>query len=344
VDPRTRRSGGLGRRACAGLAAAALAGTVAGCGSDGHSNDRPASSPSVASTQPLTGLPLTPGSAAATRPALFVKIENAPEARPQTGLDKADVVYEAIAEGGITRFAAIFQGTDPGDLGPVRSVRPQDPDIAAPLHGIAAFSGGVTPIVNDLSTVAQDLSADMSVAASAYHRTTDRVAPHNLYATASKLWALAKAPYNVAPGPLFTYGAMPAGATPASSVDVPMSAVADVRWAWDGSAWRRSQGGVAFTVTGNGRIGPANVILQYVQIASAGYEDVAGTPVPSTVVIGSGKAQVLRGGKVITGTWTKSGRFDVTHFTTAGGQPLSLQPGRTWVELVPNTATVTVTP
>jgi Protein of unknown function (DUF3048) C-terminal domain/Protein of unknown function (DUF3048) N-terminal domain len=226
----------------------------------------------------------------------------------------------------------------------VRSVRPQDPDIAAPLHAVAAFSGGVTPIVNDLSTVAQDLSADTSLGASAYHRTTGRVAPHNLYATASKLWALAAAPYNAAPEPLFGYGAMPAGATPASAVDVPMSSVADIRWTWDGKAWRRSQGGVPFTVTGSGQIGPANVILQYVQIASAGYQDVAGTPVPATVMIGTGKAQLLRGGKVITGTWVKAGRFDVTHFTTADGQALSLQPGRTWVELVPNTATVTVTP
>ena len=289
-------------------------------------------------------MPLPAGSAAAQRPALFVKIENAPDARPQTGLDKADVVYEAIAEGGITRFAAIFQSTDPGDLGPVRSVRPQDPDLAAPLHGIAAFSGGVAPIVNDLSTVAQDLSADTNVAASAYHRTTDRVAPHNLYATASRLWALAAAPFNVAPTPLFQYGALPAGATPALAVDVPLSGVADVRWTWDGKAWRRSQGGVAFTVTGSGQIGPANVIVQYVQIASAGYQDVAGTPVPATVVIGTGKVQVLRGGKIITGTWSKAGRFDVTHFTTADGRPLTLQPGRTWVELVPNTATVTVTP
>ena len=99
-----------------------------------------------------------------------------------------------------------------------------------------------------------------------------------------------------------------------------------------------------FTVTGSGRIGPANVILQYVQIASAGYQDVAGTPVPSTVVIGTGKAQLLRDGKVITGTWSKAGRFDVTQFTTTDGQPLALQPGRHWVELVPNTASVTVTP
>ena len=226
----------------------------------------------------------------------------------------------------------------------MRSVRPQDPDIAAPLHGIAASSGGVTPIVNDLSSVAQNLSADTSVAASAYHRTSDRSAPHNLYATASKLWALAAPPYDSAPKPLFEYGALPAGATPASAADVPLSGVADVRWTWDGKAWRRSQDGVPFTVTGSGRIGPANVILQYVQIVSAGYQDVAGTPVPKAVVIGTGKAQLLRDGKVITGTWSKPSRFDVTQFTTADGQPLALRPGQTWVELVPNTASVTLTP
>jgi hypothetical protein len=344
VETRARR-----RRCLAGCGvAAAGAAFLAGCGGGSHSNDRPATSPSpsptTAATQPLTGLPLAPGSGAATRPALFVKIENAPQARPQTGLDKADIVYEAIAEGGITRFAAIFQSTDPGDLGPVRSVRPQDPDIAAPLRGIAAYSGGVTPIVNDLSTVAQNLSADASAAASAYHRTSDRSAPHNLYATASKLWALAAPPYDSPPKPLFDYGAMPSGATPASSADVPLSGVADVKWTWDGKAWRRSQDGAPFTVTGAGRIGPVNVILQFVHIASAGYQDVAGTPVPTSVVIGRGNVELLRGGKVVTGTWSKPGRFDVTQFTTEGGRPMTLQPGHTWVELVPDTANVSVTP
>ena len=102
------------------------------------------------------------------------------------------MVYEAVAEGGITRFAAIFQSTDPGNVGPVRSVRPQDPDLAAPLHGLAAFSGGVAPIVSDISTVTQNLSGDSGAGATAYHRSSDRAAPHNLYATARLLWAAAE--------------------------------------------------------------------------------------------------------------------------------------------------------
>jgi hypothetical protein len=86
------------------------------------------------------------------------------------------------------------------------------------------------------------------------------------------------------------------------------------------------------------------VILQYVRIASAGYTDVAGTPVPASVVVGSGKAQLLRDGKVITGTWVKAGRQDVTHFLDSAGKPMELHAGRTWVELVPDTAIVTLTP
>jgi hypothetical protein len=254
------------------------------------------------------------------------------------------VVYEAVAEGGITRFAAVFQATDPGDVGPVRSVRPQDADIAAPLHGIAAFSGGVKPIVSDLGAVAQNLSADTADGAPAYHRSTDRAAPHNLYASAGKLWAAALFPNDAPPPSLFHYGSIAAGAAPAGAVAVPLSGVAQVRWTWEAGAWRRSEDGQPFAVTGGGRIGPANVVIQYVQIADAGYRDVAGNPVPATVVIGSGRVQVLRDGKVIGGNWSKASRSAVTQFTTAAGQPLALHPGRTWVELLPVGATVTVTP
>lgn len=284
------------------------------------------------------------GQTVAQRPALFAKIENAPQARPQTGLDKADVVYEAIAEGGITRFAAIFQSIDPGDIGPMRSVRPQDPDLAAPLHGIAAFSGGVAPIVADLSTVAQNLSADVPAGAPAYHRSADRAAPHNLYATASKLWAAAEIPYDSPPQPLFHYGAINSGATPAGSVVVPMSPSNIVTWKWSAGVWQRSQDGQPFTVTGTGKIAPANVIIQSVKIVSAGYTDVAGTPVPSTDLIGTGAAFLLRDGKAVRGTWSKESRSAVTQFTTEDGQSMLLHPGATWVELLPDTASAAISP
>jgi hypothetical protein len=261
-------------------------------------------------------------------------------------LDKADVVYEAIAEGGITRFAAVFQSTDPGEIGPMRSVRPQDPDLAAPLHGIAGFSGGVAPIVADLATVAQDLSSDSSAGGAAYTRQPGRVAPHNLYADAGKLWDVATAPYDQPPPPLFRYGAGSLGAQPARSADVVMSPSADVTWTYDAAAhvYRRSQDGVPFAVTGGGRIGPANVLLMTVEIADAGYKDVAGASVPTSVVIGSGRVQLLRDGTTIAGTWSRAQRADGTTLRTDDGSDMLLRPGRTWVELVPDGAKITISP
>jgi len=93
------------------------------------------------SNAPLTGL-VDPSGSALTRSALTVKIENTPEALPQWGVDQADVVYEEIVNGGITRLAAIFNSQAPTKVGPVRSVRPTDTQVVWPLGGIFAYSGG----------------------------------------------------------------------------------------------------------------------------------------------------------------------------------------------------------
>src|SRR5665213_1325030 len=103
-------------------------------------------------TAPLSGLP-DPGGAALLRPALTVKIEDTPQALPQWGVDQADVVYEEIVNGGITRLAAIFNSQAPAKVGPVRSVRPTDTQVVWPLGGIFAFSGGAPYAVASISTV-----------------------------------------------------------------------------------------------------------------------------------------------------------------------------------------------
>ena len=88
------------------------------------------------------------GRGGARRPALAVKIENSVDARPQSGLNAADVVWEEVVEGGITRFVAVYHSTLPPEIGPIRSVRPMDAAIAGPLHGLFAFSGGQGPFVD----------------------------------------------------------------------------------------------------------------------------------------------------------------------------------------------------
>jgi len=139
---------------------------------------------------PLTGLPVADG-AAGSRPSVAVKIDNAPEARPQSGLDVADVVYEEVVEGGVTRFIAVFHSTAPGLAGPVRSVRPMDPDILAAYRGLVAYSGGIPAFVSLLRKApVQDVNVD--VATDAYSWDKKRSAPHNEYVSPEKLWPKAK--------------------------------------------------------------------------------------------------------------------------------------------------------
>ena len=96
----------------------------------------------------LTGLP-DPTAVTKRRSALTIKIDNTPEAHPQYGINEADVVYEEIVEGGITRLAAIFNSNLPTKVGPVRSVRRTDREIVFPIGGIFAFSGGAQYAISE---------------------------------------------------------------------------------------------------------------------------------------------------------------------------------------------------
>jgi len=298
-----------------------------------------------ASEHPLTGLPMAANDPAARRPALFVKVDNAFEARPQTGIEKADIVYEELVEAGITRFAAIFQSTDLGEVGPVRSVRPVDPALAAPLHGVAVFSGGIPAFVSQLAAVAQNLSAEQIGERPPYRRSRDRTAPHNLYVGAGGLWKLAQPPYNTPPAPVFAYGSLPSSGTkPAASAKMSFDSHNTIAWRWDGSVWRRSQNGRPFAVTGSASIGPANVLVQVVQVRPTQYVDVVGNSVTESVVTGTGSGVLLRNGTATDVTWSKPDQDSATSLTEASGNEVTLAPGSTWVELVPAGQPVTVTP
>src|SRR3954447_16832388 len=137
------------------FAGALLLAVTAACGgggnkaAKGHALDTPdptTTTAVISGTYPLTGMPAVVR-ANATRRAVTVKIDNNSEARPQAGIDKADVVYEEFTEG-ITRFVVVFQSSDAPMVGPVRSVRPADPNVIKPLGGPLAFSGGSPAVVD----------------------------------------------------------------------------------------------------------------------------------------------------------------------------------------------------
>ncbi|MGH9022342.1 MAG: DUF3048 domain-containing protein, partial [Acidimicrobiia bacterium] len=157
----------------------------------------------AAPVAPLTGLP-DPSGAVTSRPALSMKIDNAPRARPQAGLEQADVVFEEVVEGGSTRFIAVFHSKDAGEVGPVRSVRPMDPQILAPLKGLFGYSGGIPAFISLLhDSPVSDVGFDRVTAA--YRAERARPRPHNLFGSLAALWAKAEGAAAAPPDPLFTY-------------------------------------------------------------------------------------------------------------------------------------------
>lgn len=285
---------------------------------------------------PLTGEEIDPADEGAlTRPALGIKIDNAPQARPQLGIDLADVVFEELVEGGVTRFLAIFQSSDPGEAGPVRSGRDVDADLFPPFDGVLAISGAAAPTYSVLFAAGLTVFEE-GQAGGAIYRVADRPAPHNLNAIAQRLWDSAPdSPPARVPWPID--GATPPAGTPIRNVRVAMSDEYSHSWAWrpDDGVFERGQNGTRHVAADGEQIAAANVVYATVQIGSGGGVDVSGAATVSIDLISSGPAAFLRDGQIFEGTWRKTSRDRHLEFFSSAGAPFALAPGRTWIELLP---------
>ena len=288
---------------------------------------------------PESGLP-DPTGESLTRPALWVKIENTPEARPQQGLSQADVVFEQVTEGGITRFIGLFNSQIPDVIGPIRSTRAMDSDVAGPLGGVFAYSGGIPQSVA-LITHAPVAAVDETTAKAAMFRDRSKRAPHNLYGRGSDL--LQFGPSQPVPPPAL-FGYLPAGQAfagdPVASFTVELDRPYAPTYSWDpaANAWSRAIGPDPFVDESGRQIAPTNVVVQFVPCC-------LDVPEGGTyITVGSGEAWVFSGGRVVRGTWSRDDPSHVTKFVDANNQPIRLTPGRTWVEFVPNGENVDVTP
>jgi hypothetical protein len=295
---------------------------------------------------PLTGLP-APGGKVPQRPALAFKVDNYPAARPQSGLEDADVVFEEPVEGGITRFVAVFQCQGPNLVGPIRSARAIDVPILDQLSKpLLVHAGGIIPVINLLN--AGDLvNEDVFTHASIVQHPSGRYAPYDTYASAAAAWALD--PFDTTPpAPLYTYSTtLPAG-TPVSSLHIPFAGTNTNTWNWSpfNSSWLLSIGGVPANVADGGtRIGVANIVVQTVHITYGPWlENSEGGLEVQAQLTGSGPLAVFRNGEEITGTWQRAALTDTTSLVATNGSTIALDPGKTWVELVPSTIPVTTTP
>ena len=290
-----------------------------------------------AATCPLTG-EVVPGGKVPARPALAIKVENHPEARPQAALNDADIVVEEPVEGGYTRFIAIYQCDDAERVGPVRSGRTTDPDYLRQLGpAVFGYAGGVNAVKQEVPAVGL-VDVNYIIAAYAYSRDEARAAPHDLYTTTQALWRAAGSSTG-APGPLFSYAASWDGkARKVSAVHLPYSWVSDVVWTWDRGrrAWLRSHGDEPHLLEEGDQVSADSVVIQVVTVTDGDIIDPAGNPSPEVELTGSGKAYVLRDGEVIVGRWERATLDDVTRFFTKDGVEMMLSPGRTWVQLLPS--------
>lgn len=333
------------REALAMLGGAAL---LAACGGKAKAPPEPAATPTTLppaptttaarpAVFPLTGLPIDP--ARAGRPAITVKIDNAPAARPQSGMDAADVVYEEVVEGGVVRFAVVFQSNDAGSIGPVRSVRAEDAVLVTPLGGYFVYSGG-NDVFNAVIQKAPVGLVTEDAMPAFFNRRRDRRSPYNLYTSTATIYGNPQKRTEVPP-PFFSYRAadqpLGGGATPSREVDVTMGERTTIRWGYDdaSSRWLRTTNGTAHVLDGGARLAFPNVLIQFCRYQNTSVIDASGTISPEAVLMGDGEVWLLSGPALAKGRWSKPDVGAVTRYVDGTGQPMLLKPGPTWVVLAP---------
>jgi hypothetical protein len=279
------------------------------------------------------------------RRVLAVKIDNHNLARPQSGIQTADAVYELMVEG-ITRFILLFQQSDTTYVGPIRSTRPTDGELLDPLDATFAISGGQAWVREGVMAHGVHIIGDTRPA---MFRVDSRSAPHNLYGDTTLLRAEAdrrEYPDDPPLVPLWSFGALPAG-SPATVIDVDFGPGDLVTWTYDGTSYLRSSGEDPFDWEDeNGETGQVSVDVLVVMMAEAytATPPGSGRPVPAMHTVGSGQAMVFAGGQVVEGTWSRDSAEVPFTLTTADGAPITVPPGREWISIVPDTRQVEFTP
>nr|WP_306511343.1 DUF3048 domain-containing protein [Streptomyces sp. HG99] len=267
---------------------------------------------------------------ASTGSVLAVKIDNVRAARPQTGLDAADVVYTEQVEGGLSRLMAIYASKFPKAIGPVRSARESDLELLRQFdEPTLAYSGAqhkLLPLIEKAPLDAQPPGE----ASNGYYRGTDKPAPHNLYLRPEQL--VGSAPGSDALTTGFHFGTAPAGGSPETSRTVRYpSARFTFTWSESRQRWLVAMDGTPTVTTEGKTVAPATVVVQYVKVRPSQFHDSLGNNTPYTETVGSGKAEVLRDGRVFDVNWARPNAADGTEFTTSDGTPMNFAPGQVWV-------------
>lgn len=298
---------------------------------------------------PLTGLPLE---ASLTQRPLAVMINNAPAARPQSGLGQADMVYEVLAEGGITRLIGIFQSQSGIEkIGPIRSIRPYLINLGESYGGVLVHAGGSPEAYSIIQKQGKQDMDEIGNAGSYFWRDKERKAPHNLYSSDEKLReGAAKLNYgNDVKVPQYSFYSEPTAASgegaegtapvevisgePGEKVEIKFLLDSYVvAYQYDGSSntyKRWVNGSPHVDLNDNVQLEAANVI-----VLGADHKVLDDVGRLAVNVEAGGKAMLFQRGEVIEGQWVRAAG-DAIRFVK-DGKEVPLVPGTTYFNIVPN--------
>lgn len=283
--------------------------------------------------------------AALDRRAIAVKIDNHPAARPQSGVQEADMVYELLVEGGLTRFIAVFHHSDTEYVGPVRSLRPTDSTLVVYLGAPLQISGGQDWIQSLSRGRGLLMISDDRVST---YRISSRQAPHNLYATTLKMrdtadrrvWA------DDPPEPIFNFGPPTPALTPASEVTLDWSDRPEVVWRWDdaeGVYLRSNRDTPHDWLSPDGersQMSTETLLVLTARAYTASPGSGAGSSVPALETIGTGSALLFYEGALIQGTWERDSYEDPFFLRLLSGNEMTVPPGSLWISIFPTSGSV----
>ncbi len=291
--------------------------------------------PPTTKASPLTGVQVEP--ALAERAVTGIMIENSMDARPQSGLVDAGVVFEAIAEGGITRFLALFQEAQPDYIGPIRSARPYYVRWAAGFDAAYVHSGGSGEALSLIRTLGvKDM--DHGNFPDTFDRISNRYAPHNVYTSMARLDALrAEKGFTKSEFTPFTRATEETPATngePANNIEFTISSkLYNTSYVYntETKSYARNLAGTPHIDEKSGKQISPNVVIAL--IANYSFHPDGVHSVYDNV--GSGKVLVFQNGTVAEGTWHKDSDTSSLSFKQTDGSPLVLATGQTWITAVP---------
>lgn len=297
--------------------------------------------PALPYRDPLTG---EPSAEELPLPRVYaVMIDNAVDAWPVSGVDRAFLVVEAPVEASIPRLEAFFsERTDVGEVGPVRSARPYFVDWANEFDALYAHVGGSNEALDLISSTGTfDLNEFYN--GSSFWRSSDRFAPHNVYTSSELLAAAVTRAEDRGRAPDVLYGTWtfkdgaPSGDGDGGVTVSYNSSLYTVEWTYDPgtNSYLRSQGGLAARTSDGTGLSADNVAVVVTDVSVV--DSVGRRHVRTT---GEGTAWLLRDGTTLEVTWRKPSVSERLAFYDADGNELAMNAGTTWIEVVPSESDV----